>query len=140
MNFWNLRELPVRAHHPEVLVSTPEGRAIALELPAGDRLQEHQVHERGWLLVLDGEIEIVDHDGTPTVGGSGLLAHFDPNERREVRARQDSRLLLLLTPWPGHGHPSEVEALRSDQLHDEALEDSFPSSDPPAASAGVGGQ
>ena len=139
MNAWNVRELPVEPHHPEVLLSTPEGRAIALDLPAGERLQEHQVHERGWLLVVDGEVEIVDREGNATPGGAGLLAHFDPNEPREVRARERSRLLLLLTPWPGLGHPSEQHG-PSDQAHDEAIEDSFPSSDPPAVTAGLGGQ
>jgi quercetin dioxygenase-like cupin family protein len=139
MNAWNLRELPVEPHHPEVLLSTPEGRAIALDLPAGERLQEHQVHERGWLLVVDGEVEIVDRDGHATAGGAGLLVHFDPNEPHEVRARQRSRLLLLLTPWPGPGHPSE-RAGRAGEPHDEAIEDSFPSSDPPAVPVGLGGQ
>jgi hypothetical protein len=28
---------------------------------------------------------------------------FDPAERREVRATADTRLLLLLAPWPGVG-------------------------------------
>jgi quercetin dioxygenase-like cupin family protein len=139
MQSWNLRELPVRAHHPEVLVSTEEGRAIILELPAGERLQEHQVHERGWLVVLDGDIEVLDESGRSATGGPGMLAHFEPNERREVRARGDSRLLLLLTPWPGPGHPSE-DGGRTDDQHDQMLEDTFPSSDPPAHSAGVGGQ
>ena len=40
-------------------------------------------------------------------GGAGLLAVFDPNERREVRAADDARLFLLLSPWPGVGHPSQ---------------------------------
>jgi quercetin dioxygenase-like cupin family protein len=140
MQSWQLRDLPVQAHQPEVLVSTAEGRAIVIELPAGDRLQEHQVHERGWLVVLDGEIELIDADGRSVTGGAGMLAHFDPNERREVRALGQSRLLLLLTPWPGAGHPSEHAHARPDDQHDQMLEDTFPSSDPPAHSAGVGGQ
>jgi hypothetical protein len=32
--------------------------------------------------------------------------HFDPNERHEVRATKDARLILMLSPWPGEGHPS----------------------------------
>ena len=39
--------------------------------------------------------------------GQRLLS-FDPNERHEVRAKSDSRLLLLLAPWPGEGHPSRA--------------------------------
>jgi hypothetical protein len=36
------------------------------------------------------------------------MACFDPKERRVVRARSDSRLVLLLAPWPGEGHPSRA--------------------------------
>lgn len=105
MRTWKIRELDVEPHSPEVLDSEAEGRAIVIELPAGERLSEHQVHERAWLVVVSGAIEV---DGAELVsGGAGLLAEFDPNERREVRATEDSRLLLLLSPWPGEGHPSQ---------------------------------
>src|SRR5262249_21181476 len=106
MRSWDLGSMDVQVHEPEVLVSTDEGRAIALQLPAGEALDEHQVHERAWLLVIDGRVEIVE-DGKTTAGGAGLLAEFDPAERHEVRATEDARLLLLLSPWPGDGHPSQ---------------------------------
>jgi quercetin dioxygenase-like cupin family protein len=99
----------VAPHQPEVLHSEGEGRSILIVLPAGEALQEHQVHERAWLVVIDGEIE-VDGDGTTVTGGPGFLAVFDPKERHEVRARSDARLLLLLAPWPGEGHPSQRPA------------------------------
>ncbi len=105
MRTWKITELDVEARQPEVLDSEAEGRAIVIELPAGERLSEHQVHERAWLVVISGAIEV---DGSELVrGGTGLLAEFDPNERREVRATEDARLLLLLSPWPGQGHPSQ---------------------------------
>ena len=47
-----------------------------------------------------------EKDGTTESGGPGYLVHFDPNERREVRAASDARLVLVLGPWPGEGHPS----------------------------------
>jgi quercetin dioxygenase-like cupin family protein len=50
-------------------------------------------------------VEIVQ-DGQAQTGRTGFLAHFEPNERHEVRASTDSRLLLILSPWPGEGHPS----------------------------------
>jgi quercetin dioxygenase-like cupin family protein len=106
MQTWDLSELDVEAHQPEVLASAGEGRAIAIELPAGERLDEHQVHERAWLIVVSGQIELVDPNGATVSGGPGLFAEFDPNERREVRATEDTRLLLILSPWPGEGHPS----------------------------------
>lgn len=107
METWNLNELEVEPHAPQVLDSEDEGRAIVINLPAGEQLQEHQVHERAWMLVTDGEIEVTDANGGSIKGGPGLLAIFDPRERREVTATKDSRLLLVLSPWPGKGHPSE---------------------------------
>jgi quercetin dioxygenase-like cupin family protein len=106
MQRWDLNRVDVQPHQPEVLHSEGEGRTILILLPAGERLREHQVHERAWLLVVDGEIEVSDDGGEAVTGGPGFLAIFDPNERHEVRARTDARLLLTLAPWPGDGHPS----------------------------------
>jgi len=106
MESWDIASLDVQPHNPEVLASDDEGRVIVINLPAGERLNEHQVHERAWLVVATGAVEIDDADGGSITGGPGLLAAFDPNERHEIRATEDARLLLLLTPWPGVGHPS----------------------------------
>jgi quercetin dioxygenase-like cupin family protein len=106
MQSWDLTALDVEPRQPEVLISAGEGRAIAIQLPAGEALDEHQVHERAWVVVVSGQVELVDTDGPTVSGGPGLFAEFDPNERREVRATEDSRVLLILTPWPGEGHPS----------------------------------
>ena len=106
MRSWDISTLDVQPHNPAVLDSEVEGRAIVIHLPAGERLGEHQVYERAWLLVVSGAIEIDGPGGDSASGGPGLLAEFDPNERREVRATEDARLLLLLSPWPGVGHPS----------------------------------
>jgi quercetin dioxygenase-like cupin family protein len=105
MESWDLANLEVQARQPEVLSSDDEGRMIAIQLPAGESLREHQVHERAWLLVISGAIEVDDSGGETVKGGPGLLALFDPNERHEVRASENSRLLLVLSPWPGVGHP-----------------------------------
>lgn len=107
MRSWDISTLDVQPHNPAVLDSEVEGRAIVINLPSGERLQEHQVHERAWLIVVTGSIEIEDSGGEATSGGPGLLAQFDPNERREIRANEDSRILLVLSPWPGEGHPSQ---------------------------------
>jgi quercetin dioxygenase-like cupin family protein len=107
METWDVRSLDLEAHHPQVLRSDAETRAIAINLPAGEQLAEHQVHERSYLVVVDGEIAISQGDGNVS-GGAGLLAHFAPNERRTIRAVSDARLVLVLAPWPGQGHPSRV--------------------------------
>jgi len=109
MDSWNLNELPVEPHKPQVLDSEDEGRAIVINLPAGEELQEHQVHERAWVVVVAGNVEIETPGGEAVGGGPGLLAIFDPRERHEVRAVEDSRLLLVLSPWPGDGHPSQAK-------------------------------
>jgi quercetin dioxygenase-like cupin family protein len=107
MESWDIRSLEIEPHRPVVLRSDEESRAIAIRLPAGEELQEHQVHERAYLLVADGRIE-VSQDGTTVAGGAGFLSHFAPNERRTVRAVTEARLLLVLAPWPGVGHPSRA--------------------------------
>jgi quercetin dioxygenase-like cupin family protein len=105
MDTWDIASLDVQPHQPAVLRSDDETRVIAINLPAGEGLQEHQVHERAWLVVAAGEIE-VEQGGETVTGGPGFLAHFEPAERHGVRARTDARLILLLSPWPGDGHPS----------------------------------
>jgi len=101
MEHWDLRTLDVRPHQPQILHSSRgESRSIAIHLPAGEQLQDHEVHERAHLVVIDGEVEV---EGVR--GGAGFAAIFDPHERHEVRALQDARLLLMLAPWPGDGHP-----------------------------------
>ena len=107
MQSWDIRSMELEPHQPQVLRSDDETRAIAIRLPAGEELSEHQVHERAYLLVADGSVEITN-DGSTVTGEAGFLSHFAPNERRTVRALTDTRLVLVLAPWPGVGHPSRA--------------------------------
>lgn len=107
MESWDLSTIAVEPRQPVVLDSEDEGRAIVINLPAGKKLSEHQVHERAWVLVISGKVRIELPDGGSADGGPGLLAVFDPAERHEVSADEDSRILLVLAPWPGDGHPSQ---------------------------------
>jgi quercetin dioxygenase-like cupin family protein len=105
MQHWNLRTLDVQPHQPQILHSSRgESRTIAINLPAGESLSDHEVHERAHLVVIDGEVELAAGDGDARCG-PGCAAVFDPQERHAVRAASDSRLLLVLAPWPGAGHP-----------------------------------
>lgn len=106
MDSWDIRSLDIEPHHPQILRSDDESRVIVINLPGGEQLQDHQVHERAYLVVVDGEVEVQQDGKQPQSGGPGFLAHFEPNERHEVRASSDSKLLLILSPWPGEGHPS----------------------------------
>ena len=71
MRSWDLRAVELRPHSPEILSSSDEARAVVLEIPAGESLQDHQVHERAWVSVIDGEVEITTTDGENVAGGSG---------------------------------------------------------------------
>lgn len=105
MKTWDLTTADVQPHQPQILDSRRgESRTIAINLPSGEMLQDHEVHERAHLVVIDGEVEI-EAEGRSVSGGTGLVAVFEPRERHEVRARSDARLLLVLAPWPGEGHP-----------------------------------
>jgi quercetin dioxygenase-like cupin family protein len=108
MNSWDLKTLDLKPRLPEILSSSDVARAIVLELAAGESLADHQVHERAWLVVLDGEVRVTTAEGEQASGGVGLLVEFAPGERHEVTASSAARLLLLLTPWPGHGHPGAM--------------------------------
>ena len=110
MEHWDLRTLEVEPHQPKILHSARgEARSILINLPAGEELQEHQVHERAYVVVIDGEVEL----GGPAPAAPGLAAVFDPNERHAVKAISDARLLIVLAPWPGDGHPGARDLLVS---------------------------
>lgn len=104
MKSWNVATLSLQPHAPEILSTGGDSRAIALVLPAGEALQEHQVRERAWVVVVAGEVRVETPDGEALQGGVGFTLEFEPGERHSVVALTEARLLLLLTPWPGEGH------------------------------------
>jgi quercetin dioxygenase-like cupin family protein len=108
MQSWDLRTVKAEPHQPQILASAEDARTILLHLPAGDELQEHEVHERARVVVVDGEVDVTTPSGETTPASAGHLFEFDPGERRTVVARSDARLLLILTPWPGDGHPGAM--------------------------------
>ncbi len=108
MKTWELNAAGVEPHEPQILSSATDARTVVLHLPAGEELQEHEVHERTRLIVVEGEVEVTAADGETVSAPSGHLLEFAPGERRTVAARRDTRLLLFLTPWPGDGHPGAL--------------------------------
>lgn len=88
---------------PTVLHSNSEGRAVLIRLDAGQVMGDHQVHERSWLLVVDGVVQVTA-GGDSVEAGAGVLLTFDPSERKALASRDGARVLLLLAPWPGAGH------------------------------------
>lgn len=122
MQSWNVNDLELKPRAPQILSSTDDARAIALFLPAGESLEDHQVHERAWVSLLSGEAEIATPAGERIAGTPGLLVEFDPGERHAVHAISDTRLLLLLTPWPGRGHPGAMSLEDKDDAVANAAE------------------
>ncbi len=89
MDHWDLSTLDVQPHHPQILHSSRgESRTIAIHLPAGEELQDHEVHERAHLVVVDGEVE-VDADGGSRPRRPGLRGGLRP--ARAPRGARDDR-------------------------------------------------
>lgn len=108
MDHWDLLSLEAEHRHPQILHSVRgAARSILVVLPAGERLAEHKLHELSYMLVLDGEVQVEAPDDPERIagGGPGFMAVCEASERHEIRATSDSRLLLILAPWPGPGHP-----------------------------------
>jgi quercetin dioxygenase-like cupin family protein len=121
MESWDLKAVEVEAHQPRILASADDARTILLHLPAGEELQEHEVHERARVIVVDGEVD-VSADGGSEPAGAGHLFEFDPGERRTVVARSDARLLMVLSPWPGDGHPGAMTLEEKGEAREKAAE------------------
>jgi quercetin dioxygenase-like cupin family protein len=102
---WNLNDIPTPggSRSPVVVHSQDEARAVLIGLDPGQTLGDHQVHERSWVLVLDGRVRI-DSGGESLDAGAGSLTWLDARERRSISTEDGARILLLLAPWPGEGH------------------------------------
>jgi hypothetical protein len=50
------------------------------------------------------------------------MVEFAPDERHAVRARTTARILWLLTPWPGDGHPGAMALNDKATLRQRAAE------------------
>lgn len=120
MRSWDLRSIEAEPHQPEILASAEDARTIVLRLPAGEELQEHEVHERARVVVVDGEIDVSAAAGGAVSAGPGHLFEFDPAERHTIAARSDARLLLILTPWPGDGHPGAMTLEQKGEARERA--------------------
>jgi hypothetical protein len=119
---WNLKAEGAEPHEPRILSTADDARAILLDLPQGEQLQEHEVHERARLLVIDGEAEVSTPAGESVRAAGGHLFEFDPGERRTVLALSSVRLLLLLSPWPGDGHPGAMTLEEKERARERAAE------------------
>lgn len=105
---------------PRVLFTSPECRAVVVDLRTGEELGDHNVRERVVVHVIEGEVSVESRDETASCA-AGTLVTFEPGERRSVRAARDARLLLLLAPWPAPGHYPDREVGHTQHLPANAV-------------------
>lgn len=122
MQSWNLKSIEAEPHAPRILASAEDARTIVLDLPAGEELQEHEVHERARIVVVGGEVDVATPGGETVSAEAGHLFEFDPGERHTIAARSQARLLLILTPWPGDGHPGAMTLAEKSDVRRRAAE------------------
>jgi mannose-6-phosphate isomerase-like protein (cupin superfamily) len=96
-------EAPGGTVDPTVLTTDDGTRAIAIRLEAGQAMNDHQVRERAWVVVVEGRAKIRSGDEVVD-GGVGTLVTFEPGERHAISSEGGARLLIILAPWPGPGH------------------------------------
>ena len=100
---WHLPSIAASGkREPRVLLSRPEYRAVLIDLNAGDELGDHRLHESALVDVVAGTVSL----GMDGQRSNALRARFSfaPGETRSLRALESSRILMLLSPWPGEGH------------------------------------
>jgi quercetin dioxygenase-like cupin family protein len=122
MESWDLKTVDVEPHQPRILASAEDARTIVLHLPEGEELQEHEVHERARVIVVDGQVDVATPEGDAANAGAGHLLEFAPGERRTVVARSDARLLMVLSPWPGDGHPGAMTLEEKSEAREKAAQ------------------
>ena len=122
MQNWDLKKIEAEPHQPQILASAEDARTIVLDLPAGEEKQEHEVHERSRLVIVRGEVSVTLPAGEAVSASAGHLFEFDPAERHTITAKSDARLLLILSPWPGDGHPGAMTLEQKGEARERAAE------------------
>jgi quercetin dioxygenase-like cupin family protein len=91
-----------------VLETVDGARAIVVSLAAGEELGDHQIRERCWLTVIQGNARITVGEAVVD-GGAGTLLSLEPGERHSVSSDGGAQILLILSSWPGEGHYPPVD-------------------------------
>ena len=106
---WHLPSIAADGkREPRVLFSRPECRAVVIDLNEGDELRNQRLYEHAVVQVVSGRLGLT-LEGRGVECEAGMLMTFVPGETRTIRALEPSRLLLLLSPWPGEGHFGATE-------------------------------
>ena len=105
---------------PRVLFSSPECRAVVVELERGEEMGDHRVRERAVVQVVSGRVTI-EASGEQVECVPGTLVMFEPAEPHSIRALTDTRLLLVLAPWPAAKHHPGAETEHAQRLPANAV-------------------
>ena len=112
MEHWDLHTLGVETRQPRILHSARgEARSILIALDAGEGLQDHQVHERAYVVAIAGEV-----DRAGAIGGPGLAAVFEPAAPR--RAGTERRAIAARTGALARGRPPGAPATPAPLLNE----------------------
>ena len=105
MQTWRLTELdaPAGRRDPIVVHEADGARAVMIRLAPGQQLGDHQVKERAWVTVVEGEVR-ARAGGDEERCGVGTLLTFAPDETHSLASDGGARILLLLAPWPAADH------------------------------------
>ncbi len=119
---------------PRVLFSSPECRAVVIDLRATEELGDHHVRQRAVVEVVAGRVSI-DSGGESVECAAGTLLTFEPGEHHAVRAQEDARLLLVLAPWSvtAQDGATEQPGAGSEHVPANAVADPIGSEADPAA-------
>lgn len=77
-----------------------------------------------WIAVLQGEVEVTTNTDQ-RVAGQAWWSNSPPGERHALHARTNARILLMLTPWPGAGHPGAMTLENKAHVRERAAEHPF---------------
>ncbi|HSI98160.1 MAG TPA: hypothetical protein VK926_07330 [Gaiellaceae bacterium] len=122
MERWHLPSVEATGKRdPRVLFSRSEARGVLIDLLEGDELGDHRLYESAVLLVVTGAVA-VETEGQAIECDAGTLLTFGSGETRSLRASKASRILLLLTPWPGEGHFHEDAEVDPGRMPAQATE------------------
>jgi quercetin dioxygenase-like cupin family protein len=82
---WDLTQIeaPEGTRSPAVLETVDGARAIVIRIAPGQELGDHQVRERAWLTVVEGDTRI-EVAGDVVEAGPGTLVTFEPGERHST--------------------------------------------------------
>jgi quercetin dioxygenase-like cupin family protein len=109
MQHWDLLAIDAsRGTRDPYVVHQDEGaRAVLIVLTPGQELGEHQVKENAWIVIVEGEVQVVAGAEEIELSAGGMM-RFEPGERHSLGSTDGARLLIVLTPWPGEGHFHEA--------------------------------